>query len=83
MKSASSCAGPAKGRRRMAGLRALLLCGTALAAAAPAFAQAPNARPQGGVVSAGSAGIAQDATRTTINQTTSRAVIDWRGFDVG
>ncbi|HEY4252659.1 MAG TPA: hypothetical protein VGM87_15715, partial [Roseomonas sp.] len=69
--------------RRLPDLRGLLLCGTALVASPAAFAQAPNARPQGGVVSAGSAGIAQDATRTTINQTTSRAVIDWRGFDVG
>ncbi|MBR0647919.1 two-partner secretion domain-containing protein, partial [Plastoroseomonas hellenica] len=70
-------------RRPFPDLRGLLLCGTALAAAAPALAQAPNARPQGGVVSAGSATIAQDAARTQINQATDRAVIDWRGFDVG
>jgi filamentous hemagglutinin family protein len=69
--------------RRFPDPRALLLCGTALVAAAPAFAQAPNARPQGGVVSAGSATIAQDAARTQVNQATDRAVIDWRGFDVG
>jgi filamentous hemagglutinin family protein len=70
-------------RRRFPDLRGLLLCGTALVATGPALAQAPNARPQGGVVSAGSATIAQDAARTQVNQATDRAVIDWRGFDVG
>ncbi|MBR0668523.1 filamentous hemagglutinin N-terminal domain-containing protein, partial [Roseomonas hellenica] len=70
-------------RYAMPGFAAWLLAGTALVAAAPALAQAPNARPQGGVVSGGSATIAQDAARTQVNQATDRAVIDWRGFDVG
>ena len=63
-------------------LRAILLSSTALAAL-PALAQAPDARPTGGRVTAGSAGIAQTPGRTTITQGSDRAIIDWRGFDVG
>ncbi len=63
-------------------LRAILLSSTALGAL-PALAQAPDARPTGGQVSAGSATIAQTAGRTTITQGSDRAIIDWRGFDVG
>ncbi|TVQ34920.1 MAG: filamentous hemagglutinin N-terminal domain-containing protein [Geminicoccaceae bacterium] len=39
--------------------------------------------PQGGVVVSGQASITQDAARTTIQQTSTRAVVDWQGFDVG
>ncbi len=39
--------------------------------------------PQGGVVSRGAARISQSAHATTIRQTSQRAVIDWRAFDVG
>ena len=63
-------------------LRAIQLSSTALGAL-PALAQAPDARPAGGQVSAGSATIAQTAGRTTITQGSDRAIIDWRGFDVG
>ena len=70
--------------------RATLLRSTALQAAValtivlPARAQpAPNARPQGGQVVAGAATIARSPTNTAINQTSGRAAIDWRGFDVG
>jgi filamentous hemagglutinin family protein len=63
-------------------LRALLLSSTGLAAL-PAYAQAPNARPTGGTVTAGTAAIAQTPGRTTITQGSDRAIIDWRGFDVG
>ncbi len=70
--------------------RAALLRGTALGAATaltvvlPAGAQpAPNARPQGGQVVAGSAAISQSPGNTVINQSSGRAAIDWHSFDVG
>ena len=65
-------------------LRPLLLAGTALLAL-PGVprAQAPDARPQGGGVVAGQASIAQTPGRTQVQQTTNRAVIEWRGFDIG
>ena len=65
--------------------RAALLAGTALLAPPhAAHAQpAPNARPTGGSVVAGSAAISQGATSTTITQSSQRAAIDWRGFNVG
>ncbi|MES2711631.1 MAG: filamentous hemagglutinin N-terminal domain-containing protein [Pseudomonadota bacterium] len=62
--------------------RALLLSSTGLAAL-PAGAQTPNARPTGGSVTAGTASIAQTDARTTVTQGSNRAIIDWRGFDVG
>lgn len=43
------------------------------------FAQAPS----NGQVSAGSASISQQASQTTINQTSPKAIIDWRSFSIG
>ncbi len=70
--------------------RAALILSTALQAsvvmvlALPAAAQpAPNARPQGGVVVAGSATIGQSATATTITQSSQRAALNWQSFNVG
>jgi filamentous hemagglutinin family protein len=63
--------------------RAALLCGTALVLPMAAAAQAPGARPQGGQVVAGGATIAQDTARTQVTQSTDRAAIDWRSFDIG
>lgn len=40
------------------------------------------AAPEGGVVRAGDAAIVRDGLRTDINQSSSRAVIDWRSFSV-
>ena len=67
-----------------------LLASTALGASAmlllacPAAAQpAPGARPQGGTVVAGSASITQTAARTNVAQSSQRAAVDWRSFDVG
>jgi len=67
-----------------------LLLSTALTAAVltvislPAEAQpAPNARPTGGQVVAGSASITQAPTTTTVTQSTSRAAVNWQSFDVG
>ncbi|HET9019231.1 MAG TPA: filamentous hemagglutinin N-terminal domain-containing protein, partial [Acetobacteraceae bacterium] len=68
-----------------ASFRAALLCGTALLAL-PLGARAqpaPNARPLGGTVVAGSAAISHNATTTTITQSSQRAAIDWNSFDVG
>ena len=45
----------------------------------PMFAYA---NPQGGVVSAGQATISQSGNALELNQTSSKAVIDWRGFDI-
>jgi filamentous hemagglutinin family protein len=66
------------------------LVSTALQAAAmvvlasPALAQpAPAARPTGGTVVGGTASISQSATITQIDQTSERAAINWKGFDVG
>lgn len=67
----------------MGALRSLLLVTTALLAPALALAQAPDARPQGGAVVAGQASIAQTASRTQVNQTSRRAVIEWQRFDIG
>jgi len=51
----------------------------AVAALMPAVA---FANPQGGTVSAGSATIAQSGNTLSINQSSERAVIDWRGFNI-
>ncbi|HEV7456812.1 MAG TPA: filamentous hemagglutinin N-terminal domain-containing protein [Roseococcus sp.] len=65
----------------------LLLLGTTallpLGLPAPVQAQAPNAMPTGGQVTAGQALIQQQGTRTQITQGSDRAVIDWQRFDVG
>lgn len=63
----------------------MLLLTTALHAV-PLLAQAqpaPGAAPQGGQVVAGQASIAQTAARTTVNQSSQRAAVDWKRFDVG
>ena len=56
-----------------------LVFGAVLAHAQPA----PNARPAGGAVVAGSAAISRSASNTRIDQSSQRAAIDWRSFDVG
>ena len=70
--------------------RQKLLSTTALQAVAmgvlawPAAAQlAPNARPLGGQVVAGSAAISTTPSTTTIDQSSSRAAINWQSFNVG
>jgi filamentous hemagglutinin family protein len=70
--------------------RTALLLSTALQTVAvlvlslPARAQpAPGARPSGGTLVAGTAAIIQNAAKTTINQSSSRAAINWQSFDVG
>ncbi len=42
-----------------------------------------SAEPQGGVVRAGAATIAQSGSTTRIDQGSERAVIDWRSFGIG
>ena len=75
---------------REKGTKATLLMGTALQAtivlalSQPASAQpAPNARPLGGSVVGGTATISRTPNNTAINQSTQRAAIDWKSFDVG
>ena len=46
-------------------------------------ATAAYANPLDGTVSAGSATIAASGNRLDITQSTNKAVIDWRGFDIG
>jgi filamentous hemagglutinin family protein len=71
-------------RRRALLASTALQAGFALGFALPAAAQpAPDAGPQGGTVVAGQAGIARQGNATTITQSTDRAAIDWRTFDVG
>ncbi|HEY7579140.1 MAG TPA: filamentous hemagglutinin N-terminal domain-containing protein [Acetobacteraceae bacterium] len=66
-----------------------LLIGTALQtgltfmAAVAAAQPVPNARPGGVTVVAGSAAISRTAHNTRIDQSSQRAAIDWRSFDVG
>ncbi len=42
-----------------------------------------HANPEGGVVSAGQATISASGKNLNIHQQTNKAVIDWRGFDIG
>ena len=57
---------------------------TALVFSASAAAQPPpNAQPTGGVVVAGSATISHTASTSTVTQSTQRAVVNWKTFDVG
>jgi large exoprotein involved in heme utilization and adhesion len=69
--------------------RFALLAGTALQSAMLALVQpvaaqpAPSARPMGGQVTAGQASIAQSQAVTTVTQSSQRAAVDWRSFDVG
>src|SRR5690349_24277121 len=46
------------------------------------FAAAAHAGPVDGVVRAGTAVISQAGATTTVTQTSARAVIDWRSFDI-
>jgi filamentous hemagglutinin family protein len=63
-----------------------LMASTAMlvAMAAGILAAAPEALalPAGGTVAAGSATITNGSTSTTINQSTSKAVINWNSYDV-
>lgn len=64
--------------------RAMHLLGVSLLALTLAEAAvAEPLVPRGGVVARGSARIVGGTERTVIRQTTPRAVIDWRRFDVG
>lgn len=50
----------------------------------PAAAQlAPNTRPVGGSVVAGQASITQTPAKTTVNQSSQNAVVNWQGYNVG
>ncbi len=63
---------------RSAGLLIKLLTGVSILSPGVALAN-----PVDGVVSGGSATISNSGNTTDITQTTDRAIIDWRGFDIG
>ncbi len=64
-------------------LRTALRGSTMLSLALGAHAQAQEALPSGGAVAAGDAAIGVSGTGLRIDQTSSRAVINWSGFSVG
>ncbi len=64
------------GRLSLAGL-------IALAVAPVVFTSTAFAGPEGGAVTAGQARVSKAGNMTTIQQQSSRAVIDWRSFNVG
>ncbi|GGD04666.1 hypothetical protein GCM10011587_05570 [Pyruvatibacter mobilis] len=79
-----------KSRSFAMGTTALSRPGTALSAiaalvAVPTAAHAidPNTLPQGGNVVGGAATVSQSGARLDVNQSSDRAVIDWRSFDIG
>ena len=50
----------------------------------PSLAQmAPNTLPRGAVVSAGAASLSQSGSLLTIDQASSKAIIDWQSFSIG
>ena len=56
---------------------------SAVVVAALGFGGGARANPVDGVIAAGDATIASSGSTLTVTQTSSRAVIDWRGFDIG
>ncbi len=61
--------------------RALFLLG--VSALALGWSPVEAQSPQGGTVAKGAARISQTTRQSTIRQTSQRAVIDWKSFDVG
>ncbi|MBA44497.1 MAG: hypothetical protein CMF62_10925 [Magnetococcales bacterium] len=67
-------------RKHIVGFPAALAAGACFAAlisATPA-----HANPQGGVVVSGAATFSDNGSKLDIHQTTNRALIDWRSFDI-
>src|ERR1700722_13659442 len=62
-------------------LRTILYCSSTLCSLSM-LASTALANPQGGVVSAGSAAISSSGKNLTINQSSNKAVIDWRSFNI-
>ena len=74
-------------RMRAGDRRRALLASTsliaALAAATAPHAEAQTVLPTHGSVASGSAAISQSGSAMTVNQTSSRAVINWNSFSIG
>ena len=59
-----------------------LLSTTCLTAALLGVSAAASANPQDGVVAAGNASITSSGKKLDVMQSTDKAIIDWRGFDI-
>jgi filamentous hemagglutinin family protein len=70
-------------RASLAQALALVLAAAVHSTAALSQTVAPNAAPTGGSVVGGTATIAKTPTTTQIDQSTSRAIINWQSFSVG
>ena len=81
-KASTTAAGAWRLARRRAGSAVLLGCSLVVALTAQANAQATL--PQGGTVASGQVSIGKPAGNAlTINQTSSKAIVDWNSFSVG
>lgn len=69
--------------RHRLGWRAAWSSGTSAIALAASSWPAVAQLPQGGAVVSGTAALQQSPNRLTVQQSSQRAVIDWRSFDVG
>jgi hypothetical protein len=63
--------------------RYALLLGCAGISLAASQAEAAGALPAGGHYVAGTGGIASSGATTTITQSSSRGIIDWKSFSIG
>src|ERR1700679_430591 len=72
-----------RGRTTLLSCTALGTIATLLLATPARSQPAANARPSGGVVTAGGASISTSASTTTITQSTPRTAINWQSFNVG
>lgn len=71
---------PASPRRRLqAAVSAALMVGPTFAMAVPAV----DALPTGGNVTSGTASISQSGSTLNINQSTTKAIINWNSFNIG
>ena len=74
----------ARGRRSRSAHRLARALGLTVLTLSLSLARGPAyANPEGGLVAAGSATITSSPGLLTVNQTTDKAIINWRGFSIG
>jgi filamentous hemagglutinin family protein len=74
----------ARGRRSRSAHRLARTLGLTVLTLSLSLARGPAyANPEGGLVAAGSATITSSPGLLTVNQTTDKAIINWRGFSIG